>query len=699
MSDKQGDSFCTCKSAFLNTLKWFNFYVMKWAILSCLVTVLCIFMVACCNIALQMILVIEKSYEENENRSAQRCLLYLALPSTILLWVVFAGFVLSRQAELIYVAYHIPYYSKDALEIATGLHDNKNMHMHLINLTSSLDHSLSKRNNQEYELGIFVWSGFLMFILSLVMSILNFFDCAIFFMLLGALFIFIGCSIHNETQTSRLYKLVAPVYCFMLLLAALLQFHHTPDWNSPAYTKLVISFVGTSLVFCGLHLLIELWFHPLCFFYNIAKNEVLYLWGYTPYAPYGASICIFVSFLLFYNGSQDYVSIDFALRIMFLVILIVVFGLGVVNTLLFEDIKFDKDVNAFRQMAIVMNTLVIIALFFGMNTAALWKDWGWFFSFSLPGYILNVISFYRFGLVQESEKNVSSDKQKNFFLVGMFVVGTGCVLSLIFSGAKALLFVTMSCHGSFLLLYHLTERDNKMELSVLSFKIAAFSGMTSHRHRLYAGFVCLCFLVVLILLFFAAWSQQDSMYRNHTPGSQYVNDIDKQAGKETYPICAGDFHSLDVIDLAYLTELTYLKDPGTGDSCGETGDMVELQMCIDKYFTVNYTKQFAGSDDYLPYNWVLDYLSYNDTTDLSQNVVYYGAYSNTADLFVIGVRGSTTGRDWLENVNLYSEIVLLQGFSFFVPVVYIWPFEATAIFVKVMSYTESLSIVIKKSLQ
>jgi putative lipase involved disintegration of autophagic bodies len=78
-----------------------------------------------------------------------------------------------------------------------------------------------------------------------------------------------------------------------------------------------------------------------------------------------------------------------------------------------------------------------------------------------------------------------------------------------------------------------------------------------------------------------------------------------------------------------------------------------------------------------------------DTAEARQ-AAYYGIRSDSASLIVVGARGSTTGRDWLEDFNLYSESTLLQFFSLVVPMTYVWPYEATASMVKAFSFTQRL---------
>jgi putative lipase involved disintegration of autophagic bodies len=72
-------------------------------------------------------------------------------------------------------------------------------------------------------------------------------------------------------------------------------------------------------------------------------------------------------------------------------------------------------------------------------------------------------------------------------------------------------------------------------------------------------------------------------------------------------------------------------------------------------------------------------------------VSYYGIKSDAANLVLVGVRGSSTGRDWLEDINLYSEISLLQAFSLVSPMIRMWPLEATAYIVKLLSFCENMA--------
>ena len=187
----------------------------------------------------------------------------------------------------------------------------------------------------------------------------------------------------------------------------------------------------------------------------------------------------------------------------------------------------------------------------------------------------------------------------------------------------------------------------------------------------------------ILALSVCIWADNTIYNTSGAAGQPYVRYDEMETSHSTvrYAMCNGqDFYTLDVVDIAYMTELSYLKEPtGMSMDCGLSGGAGNLKKCLDNYF-LNYKKPSLNGGTY---DWkVLDIYIPSSTSETHQ-VAFYGVWSKRANLIVVAVRGSTTGRDWLEDLALYSEVALLQLLS---PMIYLWPYEATAVIVKALSY-------------
>lgn len=231
-------------------------------------------------------------------------------------------------------------------------------------------------------------------------------------------------------------------------------------------------------------------------------------------------------------------------------------------------------------------------------------------------------------------------------------------------------------------------------------------------HRFYNSIFGILFGLHVVLYLLTTWSQHEKMYPRATTcklsdkkfmqldrfgngiNTRTISKIKKadiarsKHSHHKYPICHDSYYSLNIIDVAYLTEMTYLQDPVYNDAECSDGKEV-LENFIQRYFTPNYTK---AELNYQPYNWNVTHLNVSNRHDSQQDVTYYIMHSQTARLVVIGVRGSSTGRDWLEDFGLYPEISALQVISRVVPLVYLWSPEIVSKYVKIMNYVSSLSL-------
>ena len=244
--------------------------------------------------------------------------------------------------------------------------------------------------------------------------------------------------------------------------------------------------------------------------------------------------------------------------------------------------------------------------------------------------------------------------------------------------------VLILLQGYSMIEYHFYHIPITTKISLGGYKIA---DLHAPRRRLPVLILLSLFLANLIIMAIVTWSLTNS-YNNNTTPIVYKEDMQVNINSPKYPICdTQSFYTLDIIDLAYLTQLTYFHDPvNVNEDCGVENNE-NLKKCLDYYFIPQYTKDVTAGEGY---NWTVLNISIPTGTTDSHRVAYYGIKSENTKVIVVGVRGTTTGRDWLEDFNLYTESCLLQLFSLVIPMTYIWPYSATAALVKALSFTQKI---------
>eukprot|EP01033_Poteriospumella_lacustris_P002035 gene2035-1485_t len=213
---------------------------------------------------------------------------------------------------------------------------------------------------------------------------------------------------------------------------------------------------------------------------------------------------------------------------------------------------------------------------------------------------------------------------------------------------------------------------------------------------IFVGMLLLNFGLFLLAVWSATSRDSSQTLSNNLDSPVRIGDVDGSASSVvngrfmTYQICDADVYSLNIGDLAYLMEMTYFKLPQDGSDCGLYSNRPsQLEECLQMYFSANYTKPELNHQ---PYNWkVLNMTIPTGSAVLSHNSAYYVAQSAAAKVIVIGIRGSTTGRDWLEDASLYSEISTLQAFSLVVPITALLPPSFIARLVKAMTFMSTLT--------
>jgi hypothetical protein len=293
--------------------------------------------------------------------------------------------------------------------------------------------------------------------------------------------------------------------------------------------------------------------------------------------------------------------------------------------------------------------------------------------------------------LKEMVKRVHRETMISLWAWDLFRVYTVCVLvALIVIAvysrmAPILLFLIMIVlQGYILIEYHFYSPVR----SEITFGGVSFAVLNQPAKRLYKLVLLFLFFCIVVVMATAAWSLTTSYNQVEGHPMPRADDMSVADTVAHYGMCNQQtFHTLDVIDITYLTEMTYFVDPldDTID-CG-FDDPANLKPCLDNYFIPTYTK---ASTNNLPYDWQVLKVNAPNTAEESNEPTYYSIRSTSANLLVIGVRGSITGRDWLEDFHLYSETVLLQTFSLVVPLTYVWPPESTAAMVKAFSFSQKL---------
>eukprot|EP00761_Pharyngomonas_kirbyi_P008545 gb/GECH01008557.1/.p1 GENE.gb/GECH01008557.1/~~gb/GECH01008557.1/.p1 ORF type:complete len:849 (+),score=112.80 gb/GECH01008557.1/:1-2547(+) len=127
-----------------------------------------------------------------------------------------------------------------------------------------------------------------------------------------------------------------------------------------------------------------------------------------------------------------------------------------------------------------------------------------------------------------------------------------------------------------------------------------------------------------------------------------------QGLEDPYDVCQMEWHGYGILDYGYFCVLTY-----------EEGDTFDKDL-----------NTWFGSCD----NCSVVY-SYNQT------VAFYDYYIPEKNLSIIAVRGTALLRDWVEDVDIWSEVGLLQLASMFGPFLTFWPQNLT---VNIIASTSTL---------
>lgn len=114
--------------------------------------------------------------------------------------------------------------------------------------------------------------------------------------------------------------------------------------------------------------------------------------------------------------------------------------------------------------------------------------------------------------------------------------------------------------------------------------------------------------------------------------------------KMPYDICSERWHGYSIIDYAFFATLAYSDDP---------------------YWTHDFKTWFPQCHD------CRVVARYNET------IYFYDLYVPAKNLSIVGVRGTTTAQDIIQDFDIWKEAVLLQGASLLGPFVTFWPERLT----------------------
>lgn len=500
----------------------------------------------------------------------------------------------------------------------------------------------------------------------------------------------------KKSMTSGLLHVLYVVNSVSLIAAAGWGFaENDDDWASPLYTKLVIVGVVVYGIISVVYIVLEEFIKPANTFIlnGITDNGTIQLVHGLETLCFGIVVALMIASCGIYftnaNRVDCLVTAQAFLILFFLIAILKPFFLNITVARNNNDI-YENSVWKQRLTFLATGFASLVPMWFAVDAANGTMKHGAVISvyFVLSG----CCSCFLFGL--PFTEYFSSNR--HLISTGLLAVWMVLVVVIFFVAQfqlSVILVVLIMLHGFVLWNHHcyVQESDNT---STEDYFISGTKVFTFYekRRRLPAGTFILVVVLNIAVIFLAVWSQTSSINDNSGKAVK-VRSTDREAPsfyEDGYAICQNqDFFTLDAIDLAYLTELSYLVDPITREDCGLHEDTAQLQDCLGRYFSDSYVKAALNG---MPYSWeVLKIESPSSSNDLTQ-VAYYSAKSETANLIVVGVRGSTTGRDWLEDVTMFSEIAIVQLFSLMVPMVYVWPKDATAIFVKLLSFSESLAL-------
>ena len=271
-------------------------------------------------------------------------------------------------------------------------------------------------------------------------------------------------------------------------------------------------------------------------------------------------------------------------------------------------------------------------------------------------------------------------------------------------GLPSIFVITIFSHGFMILLFNLLLSSPYTAVSqqTIDLNMKLYFGydtpiaeycpviVSKYKNRRFSLIYAILVVANAIGLFLFTWATISTHFDSISTTPSIVNSLEITASAiPQYGICASDTYSLNVIDVNYLVQMAYLRLPTDPKiDCGFTKPS-NLITCLNFYFSNNYTKPALHNK---PYNWELIDISVPKDSNSVIKSSFYSIKSTNANLIVIAVRGSVTGRDWLENFNLYVQITMLKIFSFIVPFTTIWPTAVTQTVVKVLSFSETLTL-------
>lgn len=159
------------------------------------------------------------------------------------------------------------------------------------------------------------------------------------------------------------------------------------------------------------------------------------------------------------------------------------------------------------------------------------------------------------------------------------------------------------------------------------------------------------FLMVLGTVFLLGSIKITPNFKPHATSGVFVNASNPAA---KYPVCDMTWHGFDILDYAYLSQLSYEIEPFLAK---------DLQVWFpDESFTVRHSE--------------------NNT------VTFVELYSQEKNLIIIAVRGTKIIADVIQDIDVWKEIMLLQTGSIFGPFLNFWPDSLVVKVINWVSYSE-----------
>ena len=346
---------------------------------------------------------------------------------------------------------------------------------------------------------------------------------------------------------------------------------------------------------------------------------------------------------------------------------------------------------------------MIAGLSAGSAAAATWTQAIGYF---LIASILMCASYYAI----ETKSDNNSYLDEFWKILQVFLMITSLVLIIFIfpsygCGIASVFFILAFTQGYLLLLYDMLlsapfdlvskntrQKNLKIFAGFTKTAVAEFGTLQVRKYndRLFKGVYGLAVILNAVAFLLSAFAETSTFFGAGSGAATVVSPLDVNASTTPqYGLCSEKLYGLNPIDTTYLVALTYFKDPTNYSyDCGYYNPN-NLKTCLDHYFTQTYTNPSTNNK---PYNWEVLNVTIPKSSRSDSKTAYYGIKSDNANLIVVGVRGSTTGRDWLEDFNLYVEVTMLQAFSLIIPYLYVWPVAATNRFVKALSFIDTMTL-------